>query len=303
MPKSSKTALVVAMAGVLGGFLGIMIVIALEATNNAFRTPAEMEDLTGHAVIASLPAIRSKFRRRDLVGYFIAKPSSSLAEAARNLRTSILRPSVELPPKIIMFTSSVPGEGKSTISMLAAIASQQMGKSTIIVDCDLRLSSFEKLLNVSGDKLGTLSILNGKATLEEALHEEPTTGLHVLMVRGAECAITKDRNAADILSSRKFLELLTLLAELYDVVILDTPPVLAVTDARIIATFVDSVIYVVRWNKTSRNAVLDGLKELDSVEAPIGGLVLSMVDESKVSQTIARASTISRSKFNEYYTN
>jgi polysaccharide biosynthesis transport protein len=303
-PESQKAIPIMVMAGILGGFLGIGIVVVRDNLNNTFRAPRQIEDMTGQRVLATLPALRSRVRNRDLVRYLISKPTSSLAEAVRNLRTSILRPNAENPPKVIMFTSSIPGEGKSTTSMLTAITSQQMGKSAIIVDCDLRLSSAEQFLDARDDRPGILSVLNGSATLEEALYEDPATGLHVLMVRRGERSVKSHRNAADILSSEKFAELIRYLSHIYDVVILDTPPVLVVTDARIIAALADTIIYVVRWNKTPRDAVAEGLRELDAVQAPLFGTVLSMVNERKASKSMVYGYTHHRGKHGgAYYTN
>lgn len=303
-PEPRKTIPITIMAGILGGFLGIGIVALRDNLNNTFRTPRQIEELTGERVLATLPVLRSKIRNRDLVRYLLSKPTSSLAEAVRNLRTSILRPNAQKPPKVVMFTSSIPGEGKSTTSMLTAITSRQMGKSTIIVDCDLRLSTIDQFLDTRDDKPGILSVLNGSATLEDALYEDPATGLHALMVRRGERNLKTDKNAADTLSSQKFAELIRYLSEVYDVVILDTPPVLVVTDARIIAGLADTVIYVVRWNKTPRDAVAEGFKELASVDAPVAGAVLSMVNERRASKSMVDGYVHHRGKYGgAYYAN
>lgn len=300
-PVSKNLIPIVMIAGIAGGFLGSGIILLRDSLDNTFRVPRQIEESTGQSVLATLPVLRSRVRNRELVRYLINKPNSSLAEAVRNLRTSILRANAAQPPKVVMFTSSIPGEGKSTTSMLTAITSRQMGKSTIIVDCDLRLSSVEQFLDVQDDAPGILSLLNGSATLEDALYEDPTTGLHVLMVRKNERNGQIDRNAADILSSQKFSELVQYLSQVYDVVILDTPPVLVVTDARITSTLADTVIYVVRWNKTPRDAVEQGLKELASVQAPIAGTVLSMVNEKKAAKSMLDGYTHHRTKYGGAY--
>lgn len=303
-PQAQKTIPIVVMSSILGGFLGVGLVLLRDNLNNTFRAPRQIEEVTGQRVLAVLPTLRSKVRNRDLVRYLISKPNSSLAESVRNLRTSILRQSAEKPPNVVMFTSSIPGEGKSTTSMLTAITSRQMGKSAIIVDCDLRLSSVEQFLDVREDNPGILSVLDGSATLEEALYEDEATGLHVLMVRRGERRVKTSKNAADILSSQKFADLVRYLSQTYDVVILDTPPVLVVTDARIISALADSVVYVVRWNKTPREAVVEGIKELLSIEAPLAGTVLSMVNEQKAVKAMVDGYTHHRVRHGgAYYAN
>jgi polysaccharide biosynthesis transport protein len=304
-PESDKVLPIILSVGFLGAFVGAGLAFLRDNLNNTFRSPRQVEEITGECVLAILPALQQRFRNRDLIRYLLRKPNSSLAEAVRNLRTSVLLPGPDShnPPKVVMFTSSLPGEGKSTTAMLTAITSRQMGKSTIIVDCDLRLSSFDQFLNARDDEPGILSVLDGSATLEEALYEDPLTGLHVLMVRQGERKIKSDKNAADMLASKKFCELIGYLSQIYDIVILDTPPALVVTDARIISSLADKVAYVVRWNRTPRDAVIEGLKELRSVDAPISGTVLSMVNEAKASRTRVDGYVYYRGKHSSYYTN
>ncbi|MEE4188157.1 MAG: exopolysaccharide transport family protein, partial [Roseobacter sp.] len=127
------------IATVLGAMVGVGIVFLLERLNNAFRSSDQLEEVTGETVLGTLPSIGRKLQRADIIRRMREKPGSSLVEAVRNLRTSILFSNIDDLPKIVMFTSSVPREGKSTTSMLVAMTSQQMGKSAIIVDCDLRL--------------------------------------------------------------------------------------------------------------------------------------------------------------------
>lgn len=300
-PVSRHAPQIVLLAGLLGAFAAMGFAMVKENLNNTFRTPRQIEETTGLAVLAALPALRMGRRDRDLIGHLLRKPGSSLAEAIRNLRTSILLPNAKNPPKVVMFTSSVPGEGKSMTSMLTAITSRQMGKTAIIVDCDLRLSSIERILGVKGDRPGILSVLDGSAALEEALHEDPATGLHVLMARQGELAAKKGGNAADILASQRFADLLRALSQRYDVVILDTPPALVVTDARIVSSLADAVVYMVRWGATPRDAVVEGLNEMRSVRAPLVGAVLSMIDEKRASSSVVDGYTHHRARHRAYF--
>jgi capsular exopolysaccharide synthesis family protein len=228
------------MALALGLAVGVGIVFLLDKLNNTFRTPLQVETLTGETVLGTIPAIGRRLHRQDVVRQFRNNPKSSLAESIRSLRTSILFSNVDTPPKVVMFTSSVPREAKSTTSMLVAMTSQQMGKSAIIVDCDLRLPSLARLLNADDGKPGLLSVIEGSAELDEAIFLDPETGLHVLMTKPSEPRT--NLNAADILSSRKFDQILAALKKRYDLVILDTPPTLVVADARILSTHADAVV-------------------------------------------------------------
>ena len=283
----------------LGLMIGVGIVFLLDRMNNTFRSPQQLEQMTGLNVLAMVPLAGRKLRRNDVVGYLREKPNSSLTESIRNLRTSILFSDVDNPPRKILFTSSVPREGKSTTAILLALTSQQMGKSAIIVDCDLRMPALSKALNIDNDDLGLLSVINGTASLEQAVYTEPGTGLHILMTKPSERNLNV--NASDVLASHRFHVLLDYLAKTYDVVILDAPPTLVVTDARILSSMADAVIYAIRWDSTPRDAVTEGLRELSSVDAKVTGAVLTMVNETKASKYTYDGYSYYRGRYRDYY--
>ncbi|SLN59108.1 Tyrosine-protein kinase ptk [Roseovarius albus] len=283
----------------LGGVAGIGIVFLLNMLNNTFRSPDQLEEISGETVLGTLPSIGTRMKRQAVLENLRGKPNSSLAESVRSLRTSILFSNVDNPPKVVMFTSSVPHEGKTTSAMLVAMTSRQMGKSAIIVDCDLRLPALAHMIKDTEDRPGLLSVIDGTTPIKDAIYEEPTSGLHVLMTH------TKERqgsiSAADVLSSRRFEQLITDLSKTYDLVILDTPPALMVTDARIVSKLVDAVVYAVRWDKTPRGAVLSGLKEMRTVDAPIAGLVMTMINEARAAKYSYDGYNYYKGKYRDYY--
>jgi capsular exopolysaccharide synthesis family protein len=181
-----------------------------------------------------------------------------------------------------MFTSTVPSEGKSTTSLLLALTSAQMGRSAVIVDCDLRRPTLGRFF---GERLaetaGIRGVLDGSLDLDDAIFHDSVTGLHILSSRLESGTVI---NAADVLSSEKFGELLEELKQRFDLVILDAPPTLSVTDARIISQRVDTTLYCVRWDDTPRETVLDGLREFSLVKPNIAGIVATMVDVDKASR-------------------
>ncbi|MFK7880682.1 GumC family protein [Roseobacter sp.] len=299
LPEGQAKTRVLMLATILGGIVGIGIVFLLDRLNNTFRTPNQLEDLSGENVLGVLPALGNRTKRSDIIKHLREKPSSSLAESIRNLRTSILFSNIDKTPKVVMFTSSIPREGKSTSSMLVAMTSRQMGKSAIIVDCDLRLPVLARLLNAADGKPGLISVLEGTSPVNEAIFKDPDTGLHVLMTRSSQRA--SKINAADALSSKKFQDLIQELSKIYDLVILDTPPTLVVTDARIISKLVDAVVYAVRWDSTPRGAVMEGLKELKSIDAPIAGVVMTMINEDKASRYSYEGYSYYKGQYKDYY--
>jgi Mrp family chromosome partitioning ATPase/LPS O-antigen subunit length determinant protein (WzzB/FepE family) len=285
-PESARKHLIVAMAAAFGMLAGIGLVFLRDQLDDSFRSPQQIEDLTGDTVLATIPAIR---RRRDAVKLLRERPSSSLAESVRNLRTSLLYANGAHPPTVVLFTSSVPREGKSTTALLTALTGRQMGKSAIIVDCDLRKPA------PGGTELAR--VLDGTTPLETAIQTDAETGLHRLATRHGDARTSP----ADILASPEFAALVRRLAEHYDLVVLDAPPALVVTDARILSAISDTVVYAVRWGRTPRGAVLEGLRELRSVDAPIAGIVLTMIDEARAAKTTVDGYTYYKGRFRDYY--
>lgn len=285
----------------LGGAIGIGIVFLLDFLNNTFRSPNQLEEMSGEVVLGTLPSIGSRMKRQAILENLRNKPNSSLAESVRNLRTSILFSNVDNPPKVVMFTSSTPREGKTTSAMLMTMTSHQMGKSAIIVDCDLRMPALAHMFKDTKKRPGLLSVIDGTTTISDAIYEEPTSGVHVLMTHAGERQ--GSINAADVLSSKRFEKLIKDLSKAYDLVILDTPPALVVTDARILSKLVDAVVYAVRWDKTPRGAVLEGLKELRSVDAPIAGLVMTLVNEARATKYAYDGYNYYKGKYRSYYAN
>jgi capsular exopolysaccharide synthesis family protein len=296
-PDAAQKRSTVIAAGIGGSLLGLGLIFLLERLNNTFRGVRQLETATMLPAIATLPLVKSR-DRRDVVHHVRSKPNSSLAEAVRKLRASILLSSD--PPKVVMITSAVPVEGKTTTSMLLGLTTVATGHSAIIVDCDLRMPSLASTEKPREPRPGLLSLLEGKASLNDAILVQQGTGLHMLTAESHE--FHADKNAADILMSDRFKRLLAKLRSIYDIVILDTPPTLAVTDARILAKSADAVLFAVRWGQTPAGAVIEGLKELRTVDAPVIGTVMTLVDEAKAAKYNQSGYNYSR-YYQKYYKN
>lgn len=273
-PSAPRKSLILAASLLLGAIAGTLFILAREAAQNTFRDAKQLEDRTGHTVLGQIPVIPSK-QRKSVLQYFIDKPTSAAAEAVRNLRTSILLSDIDNPPKVIMSTSSVPGEGKSTQSLALTQNLTGLGKKVLLIEGDIRKRVFAEYFQIDKEQ-GLLSVLSGKATLEEAATFVPMLGADVLIGEKSEV------NAADVYSSNRFREQLDVLREKYDYIIIDTPPVLAVPDARVIGQWVDAIVYAVKWDSTTHRQVREGLAAFDSVNVKVSGLVLSQIDGSKM---------------------
>ncbi|MFT3972925.1 MAG: Wzz/FepE/Etk N-terminal domain-containing protein [Amaricoccus sp.] len=300
-PDQSRRLLVVALAGLVGLAAGAVLALVLDLLDATFRAPQQVELVTGRPVLATIPSIGTGRSRAEVLARLSERPNSSLAEAVRNLRTSLLHSNLDHPPRVVMFTSTVPQEGKTVTALLTALASIQMGRTAVVVDCDLRRSPATATLRPGAHRLGLLSVLDGTATLDEAVFHDPVTGLHALLARPEETRSWL--NAADVLASSRFATLLGTLSERYDLVILDTPPTLVVSDARILSTLCDAVVYCARWAGTPRGAVIEGLRELETVDAPIAGVVVTLLNEHKAARSSFDGYVYYRGRYRDYYAN
>jgi len=273
---------------------GLGLVFVLEYLDNTVKT---VEDVSRYAQLPALsviPAI-SGHRRRALKeanngskktpsGLALSKSNgfdpeklvaldtrSSIAEAYRVLRTSVLLSSTDQPPKTILVTSGQPGEGKTTTVVNTAISLAQLGSSVLIIDCDLRKPSVHKVLGID-HVVGLSTYLTGSGEIDDVIQKLPILNLSVL---------TSGRippNPAEMISSTKMKELLRTLGERYDHIVIDSPPLLKVTDPVILSTLVDGVILVVHGGKSTRDVVRRTRHELAVAGARIFGVVLNNVD-------------------------
>ena len=210
--------------------------------------------------------------RRKVIQYLADKPMSAAAEAYRSLRTSLILSHIDNPPKVIMVTSSVPGEGKTTNSIALAQNYLGLGKKVLLVEGDIRRHTLREYFN-NVPNYGIFSVISGEKTLSEAVFQNPSFGADILA--GEKTSI----NAADLFSSEAFKQFIATAREAYDAVIIDTPPILVVPDARIIAEQADAVIFTVHWDKTSKPQVEESLRLFHNSGQRVTGLALSQISE------------------------
>ncbi len=268
-PSAPRKPMVLMLSLILGLFVGAGLVLFRELSQNTFRLAEDLEAKTGYAVIGQVPVIPSRGRKKVLT-YLKEKPNSAAAEAIRNLRTSLLLANLDKAPQVIMSTSSIPGEGKTTQSIALAQNLAGLGKNVLLIEGDIRRRVMSEYFDIP-EKSGFLSVMLGDITLDEALTSLPDMKFDVMLGE------TSQTNAADIFSSDRFAAFLGMLRKKYDYIIIDTPPVLAVTDARILGRWVDTTIYTVKWDSTSHRQVLDGLKAFEQVNVKVAGLVLAQI--------------------------
>lgn len=257
------------MGLVFGFVMGSFALLLRGALVDTFRKPRALAAETGLRVVGEVPVIPAK-GGADILRYLGERPTSVAAEAVRGLRTSLFNPTGQSPPRILLVTASAAGDGATTIATALGQNLAAMGKSVVLVDADLRQSRFDEIFGPGTGK-GLMSVLNDDVILEDALFSVVPFGFDVLK------GVSPDSpGIPDILSSDRFSDLIALLSETYDVVLIDTPPVLVVPDARILGRLVQAIIYVVRASVTTRAQIAEGLRLLEDITAEGPVLVLNI---------------------------
>ncbi|MBS0124935.1 GumC family protein [Thetidibacter halocola] len=274
---SPRKRLILGASLLVGFVIGLAFLLVREFLNNRIQNMTDLENLTGLPVLGSVPAFPiRKRRRRELLNFLVSNPTSPEIESLRNLRTSILMRNLAEAPKVIMITSSIPGEGKTSLSLSLAFNLSGLGKRVLLIEGDIRRRTLNNYLDISDDTRGLLDVVTGTVSLDEAVVTEPTTGINVLIGQKS------DVNPADLFSSPAFKNLLNALRTEYDHIIIDTPPVLVVPDARIIASLADSVLYAVKWDSTSREQVLNGVRLFEAFGQTITGFAITQVNAKRI---------------------
>jgi capsular exopolysaccharide synthesis family protein len=254
----------------LGLFLGVGfgggLVFLFEYVDDTIKSP---DDLRG---IWAVPRLGIVPNQRDGAPTIADRTATDpLTESYRTIRNSLVFASVDKPVQLLAVTSAVPGEGKSTVASNLAVSFAAEGKRTVLVDCDLRRPSQHRLYPSVSNHLGLTDVLSGQVETQKAIQETPVTGLSLL---------TSGKLPDDpgrLIESLRLRQLLLDLRRNFDVVVVDTPPVLVVNDALIIARAVDGIAIVVESGKTSRKLVSDlrGQCEGAGIE-PLGVIVNKM---------------------------
>ena len=272
----------VVTAAAIGFVLGAAAAYLLEYLDDTVKTPADVEKLTSLPTLAGIAVIpRAGDEPYNLIT--LKQPRSPISEAYRGLRTAIMFTNVDKPTGTILITSPNPGEGKSTTAANLGVVMAQAGHRVLIVDADLRRPVQHKIFGLRGTQRGLTSVLltmimdqNGSISaaevfdlLEGVIHETGQQGLF-LLTSGA-----LPPNPAELVGSEKMGNLLQVLSEYFDVVVLDSPPVLAVTDSVVLGTRVDGAVLVTNSGKTRRNQLEQAVSRLREVNANTMGVILN----------------------------
>src|SRR6202162_185045 len=290
-PNKTRNILLSMLVGLFGG---IGLALLREYLDNTVKTPDDIETLARLPSLAVVPAltnssgkrrgrfskllntavVTSKEGRAELISHNM--PQSQMSEAFRALRTSLLLSQADHPPQVILMTSALPREGKTTAAINLAVTLAQLGDKTLLVDADLRKPGINRALSVvDGKHAGLSSYLAGVSSLDLITVPHPAiTNLEAIPTGPIP------PTPADLLSSRRLTELIAELRTRYKFVVIDSPPIMAATDAVILSVLVDGVLLVVRSGETPKQAFTRTLDLLVGVKCHMLGVVLNAVDSS-----------------------
>jgi capsular exopolysaccharide synthesis family protein len=279
--------------------LGVLLVFVVERWDSdyGFRSADEVQSALGLRALALVPDLsRRETNGASAEDYIVQKPNSAYAEALQRIRTSLFLTDGDHPPKTVMVTSSVPLEGKSAIASSLARQSARSGLKVILIDADLRRPRLHEVLGMANQN-GLSEVLTGRVSPEVAIKHDEKSGLDFLP---AGVGVV---SPPDLFRSSTMRILLEEMAAYYDLVILDTPPVAAVSDSLTLSGIVDKSLYVIRWEQTPRNAALAGIRQMFEAGADIAGIVLSRVDLKKHARYGYADSGYYRGSYSKYYVN
>ncbi|SEJ26258.1 capsular exopolysaccharide family [Pseudomonas linyingensis] len=270
-PVKPKKSLIVAIAGLLALFVGAGLTLLIEALNNTFKSTEQIESKLNLPVLGILPLIKNK-QRGEVAHLFSNNGDRSFSESIRTIRTGVVLSGMDDPHKILVITSSIPGEGKSTVAANLAMALGQMEK-VLLIDADMRRPTLAKNFDFAVGTPGLANLIAGTAKLEECIkHVE---GIDMLSAGAVP------PNPLELLSSARFEKVLEFLRSKYDRVVIDSPPTQAVSDATVLATHANALLYVIKSEATPIPLAQKGVGQLLQNNAPVTGVILNQVDIKK----------------------
>lgn len=288
VPVRPRVAVNIALGLLVGIVLGVGATVALVLLDRTLKTPVDVENDVGVTCLGLLPEIgtgdagRSPYGRRRRREAAVANrelivhelPASGVAESARAIRTNLMFMAPDKPYRALLITSAGPAEGKTTVASCIAIAMAQAGQSVLLIDCDLRRPRIHRIFGIDPQS-GVTTVLLDQTTIEQVVHQTTVPRLSVM------AAGPIPPNPAELFHSARFKTLLDDLLARYDRVIIDSPPVVAVTDAAVLSTLVDGTVMVVRAFRTTKELARHGARSIADVGGKVAGIVLNAVDLDK----------------------
>ncbi len=273
-PSKPQKARIMAMALVLGIMLGIGLALLLDWTDQRLRSADEITAIMGVPVLGTVPSMKGAVDITERGQKVAKEPASAIAEAYKTIRTAVYFGVPAGEAKTVLITSPSAGDGKSTMATNLALAMAQAGQKCVVIDCDFRKPMLHQIFECK-QKPGLSDVLSGQAKLDDVLRDSSEANLKLIPSGPVPV------NPSELLNSKACMELIKELAERFDRVIIDSPPVMPVTDARILGALCDITLLVLRADKSTRKASQQARDGLLSVGANILGVVVNDVHPRK----------------------
>ena len=295
-PALPRTNLNMALGIIMGLAMASALVLLLELLDNRVSSGEEIEESFGIPFLGNVPLLSGLGGARSQPGRYLVKhPMSAYAESMRNLRASVKFANIDKPARLVTVTSSFPNEGKTSLTFSLGRMSAMTGSRTLIIDGDFRR---RQLTEMSGQKpeIGLIEYLLGGADLEDVIMRDTDTELDIL-------PLSKSGNTTrDVFGSKAFDSLMIRLKAEYDMIIIDTAPILLMAETRVIAAKADQVLVAARWRRTNKASLQQTLSILREFHASVAGIVLTFVDLKRLGKHSGAALSNYKS-YAKYYHN
>jgi capsular exopolysaccharide synthesis family protein len=256
----------------VGLLLGCVVAIALDMLDNTIKSPDDVPQKLKVPLLGAIP--KQKLDKAGRFQQFWENAQSPFAEAIRTIRTGVVLSGLDDPAKVIVVTSTLPGEGKSTLALNLGVALGQMEK-TLVIGGDLRRPSLARMIGLTPNHRGLSHFVAGNVSMSECMEHIEDLKIHVM-----PCGIIPP-NPLELISSKRFVQALTELRQQFDRIVIDSAPVQSVSDALVLASYADSVIYLVKADATPATRVQKGIASIVGSNEPLTGVVLNQFDEKR----------------------
>lgn len=293
-PSFPKRSMLIVLAFVASLGVATGGALLLEASDNGLRSSEQVEAVLGTTTLGLVPDLEEQRRAlRRPEEHVLQRPSSMFSEAIRSVHAGVKLSSLDRPPRSILFTSALPGEGKTAIATALSRAQAKSGRRVLLIDADLRRAQVGTIFRLRRAP-GLADVLEGGIPWRDAIQIDEDSGLAVLVAGTASSA------SVDLLSSEAMRSLIEEASREY-LTIIDSPPVMVVSDAQGLANLVDTTVFVVQWGETPRQVAQLGMKRIRDAGARVAGVILSKVDARRHAQYGFADSTPYSSRVRAYY--
>ncbi len=293
VPSFPQTLVLTLLCAAASFMLGVILALVFQYLDVGVRSMEQIKNLLHVHALGMVPAPQG-LGHGKIAREVIDRPMSSYSEAIRTIHTNLMLSDVDQRPRVVLVTSSLPGEGKSTLSVSLAEISARYGQKVAIVDADLRRPTIHRMA-MAAPKPGLVDWLLDRVTFDEILQRHALSGVDVIAAGELPTV------PPNLLSSERFKQLLRGLGEQYDLVVVDSAPVLALPDTRVLSMLADKTVFVVRWASTSRRVAAAALQQLDEAGGFVAGAVLTAVDMRAHAKDGFYDSVLYSGQLKEYY--